>query len=219
MSSPCKFSLKCTNTKCTFAHPSPSAPVDFVFADSSKRIQACKFGDKCKRSDCFYSHPSPSTYKMVQQKAPVANTPVPETSSFKMNVSAPEYVPATRTDTPIPEPIPIPNEVMSSTFVGLYETYQSLVNSGLSDDEAIHQIVEQMKNMESNSFDDETLTNLVSNAIEMGEAIFDEECQREFDDLISEDSDEDGFGELDEDIQREFENFVNEGCEAIELKQ
>ena len=236
MSSPCKFLFKCTNTKCTFAHASPTAPSDFVFADLSKRIQVCKFAEKCKRSDCVYGHPSPSTYKVKENPslstykvkestkttpAPkVDQPPIPSVSSFKMNTEAPEFVPSEvkRVDTPVVSEIP--PEMMSNAFVSLYEMYQSMVNSGLSNKDAIVTLVEQMKSM-GPSIDEDTLTQFVTNAVETGEAIQDDLQQQELYNLL-ELEDEDGsseFGELDDEIQREFENFINEGCEAMEQAQ
>lgn len=229
---------KCTNTKCTFAHASPSAPADFVFTDSSKRIQLCKFAEKCKRVDCIYGHPSPVTYKVTENpshaisnvkastktiSAPtpkVEQHPVPSGSSFKMNTGAPEFVPSEikRADTPVVSEIS--PEMMSNAFVSLYEMYQSMVNSGLSNKEAIDTLVEQMKSM-GPSIDEDTLTQFVTNAVETGETIQDELQQEEFYNLLELEDEDDSseFGELDDEIQREFENFINEGCEAMEQAQ
>lgn len=229
MSSSCKFSFKCTNTKCTFAHASPTAPSDFVFADSSKRIQACKFAEKCKRSDCIYGHPSPSTYKIKENPSPStykvkaipAPNPVQSVSSFKMNTSAPEFVPSTeveRVDTPIVSDIP--PEMMSNAFMSLYEMYQSMVNAGFSNKDAIVTLVEQMKSM-GPSIDEDTLTQFVTNAVETGEAIQDDLQQEELYNLLKVEDEDDSseFGELEDEIQREFENFINEGYEAIDQAQ
>lgn len=227
MSSPCKFSFKCTNTKCTFAHASPTAPSDFVFADISKRIQACKFAEKCKRSDCIYGHPSPSTYKVKESTKPapapapkVEQSPAPSILSFKMNTAAPEFVPSEvkRVDTPVVSEIP--PEMMSNAFVSLYEMYQSMVNSGLSNKDAIVTLVEQMKSM-GPSIDEDTLTQFVTNAVETGEAIQDDLQQEELYNLLELEDEDDSseFGELDDEIQREFENFINEGCEAMDQAQ
>lgn len=227
MSSPCKFSFKCTNTKCTFAHASPTAPPDFVFADISKRIQACKFAEKCKRSDCIYAHPSPATYTVKASTKPtpvpapkVEQPPAPSVSSFKMNTGAPEFVPSEvkRADTPVVSEIP--PEMMSNAFVSLYEMYQSMVNSGLSNKDAIATLVEQMKSM-GPSIDEDTLTQFVTNAVETGEAIQDDIQQDELYNLLELEDEDDSseFGELDDEIQREFENFINEGCEAMDQAQ
>jgi hypothetical protein len=54
---PCKFAMKCTRHKCTFAHPHPNAPIT---ASITKSVKFCRNDLKCTRPDCHFGHSSPA---------------------------------------------------------------------------------------------------------------------------------------------------------------
>ena len=54
---PCKFAMKCTRHKCTFAHPHPNAPITACIA---KSVKFCRNDLKCTRPDCYFGHSSPA---------------------------------------------------------------------------------------------------------------------------------------------------------------
>ncbi|KAG5727102.1 Nuclear polyadenylated RNA-binding protein nab2 [Termitomyces sp. T112] len=53
----CKFSIKCTNAQCRYAHPSPVATAESGVVLSN---EACEKGKDCQDKDCIKSHVSPA---------------------------------------------------------------------------------------------------------------------------------------------------------------
>lgn len=53
----CKFSIKCTNAQCRFAHPSPVATAESGVVLSN---EACERGKDCHDKDCIKGHVSPA---------------------------------------------------------------------------------------------------------------------------------------------------------------
>lgn len=53
----CKFSTKCTNSQCRYAHPSPVATAESGVVLSN---EACEKGKNCQDKDCIKAHVSPA---------------------------------------------------------------------------------------------------------------------------------------------------------------
>ncbi|KIY69480.1 hypothetical protein CYLTODRAFT_442633 [Cylindrobasidium torrendii FP15055 ss-10] len=69
----CKFSTKCTNPHCRFAHPSPVATPESGMVLST---EPCEKGRECKDKDCPKTHVSSSVLTAPPQPPPAA-APVP----------------------------------------------------------------------------------------------------------------------------------------------
>ncbi|KAG6857195.1 hypothetical protein H0H87_008260 [Tephrocybe sp. NHM501043] len=78
----CKFSTKCTNAQCRWAHPSPVATAESGVVLSN---EACEQGKDCKDKDCVKAHVSPAVLnpQPLDHTTPVnapqshPNSPVP----------------------------------------------------------------------------------------------------------------------------------------------
>ncbi|RDB25263.1 hypothetical protein Hypma_007593 [Hypsizygus marmoreus] len=68
----CKFSMKCTNPHCRYAHPSPVATAESGVVLSN---EACEKGKDCQDKDCIKGHVSPSVLN-PQASEQVTPTPV-----------------------------------------------------------------------------------------------------------------------------------------------
>ncbi|KAF8870870.1 hypothetical protein CPB85DRAFT_1430861 [Mucidula mucida] len=70
----CKFSLKCTNPHCRWAHPSPVATTESGVVVST---EPCEQGKNCKDKDCAKTHVSPAVLTANPNAPPPAPAPAP----------------------------------------------------------------------------------------------------------------------------------------------
>ncbi|KAH9855977.1 hypothetical protein C2E23DRAFT_773433 [Lenzites betulinus] len=75
----CKFSLKCTNPLCRYAHPSPVATPESGVVLSN---DPCEKGKDCKDKDCIKAHVSPAVLN--------PNAEVPKPNTFAPPAPAPQ---------------------------------------------------------------------------------------------------------------------------------
>ncbi|KAG6813514.1 hypothetical protein H0H92_010218 [Tricholoma furcatifolium] len=78
----CKFSTKCTNAQCRYAHPSPVATTESGVVLSN---EACEKGKDCQDKDCIKSHVSPAVLN-PQPVEHVVSTPVPQSHAHNAPV-------------------------------------------------------------------------------------------------------------------------------------
>ncbi|KAG6847566.1 hypothetical protein H0H93_007357 [Arthromyces matolae] len=71
----CKFSTKCTNAQCRYAHPSPVATTESGVVLSN---EACEKGKDCQDKDCIKGHVSPAVLN-PQPLENIAPAPIPQT--------------------------------------------------------------------------------------------------------------------------------------------
>ncbi|KAG6879918.1 hypothetical protein C0992_009582 [Termitomyces sp. T32_za158] len=64
----CKFSIKCTNAQCRFAHPSPVATAESGVVLSN---EACEKGKDCHDKDCIKGHVSPAVLNPQTLEQPI----------------------------------------------------------------------------------------------------------------------------------------------------